>query len=77
MICHMLQFDDQAEDAANVYTSIFEDSKIVNVSRNSDGKAFTVNFELIGERYIGLNGGPGEPQVVVAGSRIDLVSLGR
>jgi len=54
----MLWFDDRAEDAANVYTSIFEDSKIVNVSRNSDGKAFTVNFELLGERYIGLNGGP-------------------
>jgi predicted 3-demethylubiquinone-9 3-methyltransferase (glyoxalase superfamily) len=54
----MLWFDDQAEEAANLYISVFGDGAISNISRGPDGKVFTVNFELLGEKYIGLNGGP-------------------
>jgi len=57
-ISHMLWFDGQAEEAANLYTSIFESSKIHHVAKGPDGKAFTVNFEILGENYIALNGGP-------------------
>jgi predicted 3-demethylubiquinone-9 3-methyltransferase (glyoxalase superfamily) len=54
----MLWYNDQAEEAANLYLSIFGTGNISNISRGPDGKAFTVNFELLGENYIGLNGGP-------------------
>ena len=47
-LSHMLWFDGQAEEAANLYTSLFDDSRILNVSRQSDGKVFTVEFELMG-----------------------------
>jgi predicted 3-demethylubiquinone-9 3-methyltransferase (glyoxalase superfamily) len=57
-ISHMLWFDNRAEEAANLYTSIFRDGKINNIAKDPDGKAFTVDFELLGEKYIGLNGGP-------------------
>lgn len=54
----MLWFDNQAEEAAKFYTSIFSDGKINNIAMGPDGKAFTVDFDLLGEKYIGLNGGP-------------------
>lgn len=57
-ISHMLWFDTQAEEAAEFYVSIFPDSSIVSVSRGPDGNVFTVEFDLLGQRYIGLNGGP-------------------
>jgi len=57
-ISHMLWFDGQAEEAANLYTSIFEGSTIHHVAKGPDGKAFTVSFEILGENYIALNGGP-------------------
>lgn len=58
-----LWFDDQAEEAAEFYTSIFEDSRIVETRRfpggAPDGTDVTVVvFELAGTRYYGLNGGP-------------------
>jgi predicted 3-demethylubiquinone-9 3-methyltransferase (glyoxalase superfamily) len=59
-----LWFNDQAEDAANFYVSLFEDSKVLNVSRYGDagpgpkGTAMSVTFELAGQRFIALNGGP-------------------
>lgn len=63
-----LWFDDQAEEAAALYTSLFEDSKIVNVSRYDEGaakasgrpvgSAMTVAFELAGQDFLALNGGP-------------------
>jgi predicted 3-demethylubiquinone-9 3-methyltransferase (glyoxalase superfamily) len=59
-----LWFDHEAEEAANLYTSIFKDSKILNVARYGDagpgpkGTAMTVNFQLEGQEYIALNGGP-------------------
>lgn len=54
----MLWFDNQAEEAASFYLSVFGDGKINSVARGPDGKAFTIDFELLGEKYIGLNGGP-------------------
>ena len=56
-ITPFLWFDGQAEEAANHYVSIFKNSKILNVHRK-DGKAFTVAFELDGQRFMALNGGP-------------------
>jgi len=59
-----LWFDTEAEDAANFYVSVFEDSRIVNVSRYTDagprpaGTVMTVDFELNGQRFTGINGGP-------------------
>ena len=59
-----LWFDHQAEEAANLYTSIFENSKVLNVARYGDagpgpkGTAMTVNFQLDGQEFIALNGGP-------------------
>jgi predicted 3-demethylubiquinone-9 3-methyltransferase (glyoxalase superfamily) len=57
-ISHMLWFDTQAEEAANFYVNIFPDGKVTNVAKGPDGKAFTVNFSILGKDYIGLNGGP-------------------
>ena len=57
-------YDTQAEEAANLYVSLFKDSKILSVSRYGDagpgpkGSAMTVEFELAGQRIIALNGGP-------------------
>jgi predicted 3-demethylubiquinone-9 3-methyltransferase (glyoxalase superfamily) len=56
-ITTFLWFDDRAEEAANLYVSIFKNSKIVGVHR-VDGKVLTVTFELEGQRFMGLNGGP-------------------
>jgi len=56
-LSHMLWFDCHAEEAANFYTGIFA-GKVHNVARGADGKAFTVNFEILGSQYIALNGGP-------------------
>ena len=63
-----LWFDDQAEEAAKFYTSIFKNSKIVEVSRYSEaghevhgrpaGSVMTVAFELDGQAFTALNGGP-------------------
>jgi predicted 3-demethylubiquinone-9 3-methyltransferase (glyoxalase superfamily) len=64
-ITTFLWFDDQAEEAANFYASLFDDSAIVDVARYPEGvpgrtagSAMTVNFRLAGQEYIALNGGP-------------------
>jgi predicted 3-demethylubiquinone-9 3-methyltransferase (glyoxalase superfamily) len=59
-----LWFDTEAEEAAGFYTSLFENSRIVNVSRYPEGApreagmVMTVEFELDGQRFVGINGGP-------------------
>jgi predicted 3-demethylubiquinone-9 3-methyltransferase (glyoxalase superfamily) len=59
-----LWFDTEAEDAANYYVSVFENSRIVNVTHYTDagpreaGMVMTVEFELDGQRFVGINGGP-------------------
>ena len=52
-----LWFDTQAEDAMNFYVSIFPRSKVVSVTR-AQGKVMSVVFELEGQRFMALNGGP-------------------
>jgi len=59
-----LWFDNNAEEAADFYTSIFKDSKINNKTRYVEGgmgpkgSIMTVEFELEGQRFTALNGGP-------------------
>jgi len=56
-LSHMLWFNDQAEEAVNLYIKIFDNSKILNTSKRPDGGVFTVEFELMGTKYTALNGG--------------------
>ena len=56
-ITPFLWFDGRAEEAMNFYASIFKDAKVLNVSRR-DGKVFSVTFELLGQRFMGLNAEP-------------------
>lgn len=59
-----LWFDDNAEEAARFYVSIFEDSEIGHISRYGsgapmpEGTVLTVAFTLEGQRFTALNGGP-------------------
>jgi predicted 3-demethylubiquinone-9 3-methyltransferase (glyoxalase superfamily) len=59
-----LWFDTEAEDAAAFYTSVFENSRVVNVTRYTEagprpaGTVMTVEFELDGQRFVAINGGP-------------------
>ncbi|MEV4553421.1 VOC family protein [Nonomuraea wenchangensis] len=58
-ITTFLWFDNQAEEAAAFYTSLFADSRIVRVQRDGEaGAAMLVEFELAGQRFLALNGGP-------------------
>jgi predicted 3-demethylubiquinone-9 3-methyltransferase (glyoxalase superfamily) len=63
----MLWFDGQAEEAANFYVSVFDNSRIVNVARvpegvpaeaGKTGDVLVVDFEIGGKRFSALNGGP-------------------
>jgi predicted 3-demethylubiquinone-9 3-methyltransferase (glyoxalase superfamily) len=54
----MLWFNNQAEEATQLYTNIFKDSKILNKTNGPDGGVFTVEFEILGSKYTALNGGP-------------------
>ncbi len=56
-ITPFLWFNDNAEEAMTFYTSIFKNSKVISVNRMGD-KVFSVQFELEGQRFHGLNGGP-------------------
>ncbi len=63
-----LWFDHQAEDAARFYTSVFPNSKIGNIARYGEagaaasgrprGSVMTVTFQLDGQEFVALNGGP-------------------
>jgi predicted 3-demethylubiquinone-9 3-methyltransferase (glyoxalase superfamily) len=57
-ITPFLWFNGQLEDAINFYTAIFKNSAIINVRKGPDGKVFTATFELEGQQFYGLNGGP-------------------
>jgi len=52
-----LWFDDNLEEAINFYVSIFRNSKVINVSRQG-GKVFSGTFQLEGQEFLALNGGP-------------------
>ena len=59
-----LWFDTQGEEAAKLYTSIFPNSRITDVARygsagpRPEGTVMTVSFELDGQKFVALNGGP-------------------
>ena len=59
-----LWFDTQGEEAADFYTSVFANSRILDVSRYGEagprpaGTVMTVSFELDGQQFLALNGGP-------------------
>jgi predicted 3-demethylubiquinone-9 3-methyltransferase (glyoxalase superfamily) len=59
-----LWFDTQGEEAANFYTSIFKNSRVIDVARygaagpGPEGTVMAVNFELDGREFVALNGGP-------------------
>jgi predicted 3-demethylubiquinone-9 3-methyltransferase (glyoxalase superfamily) len=58
-----LWFDTQAEAAAGYYCSVFEDARVLKVvpypeGTDKAGTALTVEFELLGQRFVGINGGP-------------------
>jgi len=63
-ITPFLWFDDNAEEATNFYTSIFKNSKILSIKRYGDagpgpkGSVMTTSFELDGQEFVALNGGP-------------------
>jgi predicted 3-demethylubiquinone-9 3-methyltransferase (glyoxalase superfamily) len=63
-ITPFLWFDGKAEEAANFYTSIFKNSKILNIARYGEagpgpkGTVMTATFELEGQSFMALNGGP-------------------
>jgi predicted 3-demethylubiquinone-9 3-methyltransferase (glyoxalase superfamily) len=64
MITPCLWFDTEGEDAATFYISVFPKSRIVEVARfgpgapREEGTVMTVTFELDGQRFVALNGGP-------------------
>ena len=63
-----LWFDDNAEDAVKFYASLFKDSKVGNVTRygkegyeihkKKEGSVMTIDFEIEGQKFLALNGGP-------------------
>jgi len=63
-ITPFLWFDSEAEQAANLYVSLFKNSKVTGVSRYGEagpgpkGSAMSVTFELEGQEFMALNGGP-------------------
>lgn len=57
-ITPFLWFDNQAEEAAKFYVSLFKDSQINRVAPGPGGAAMVVEFELAGQPLIALNGGP-------------------
>jgi predicted 3-demethylubiquinone-9 3-methyltransferase (glyoxalase superfamily) len=63
-ITPFLWFDDQAEEAVELYTSIFRNSRITSVARYGEGAprpqgtVMTIAFELNGQEFVALNGGP-------------------
>jgi predicted 3-demethylubiquinone-9 3-methyltransferase (glyoxalase superfamily) len=63
-ITTFLWFNDNAEDAANFYVSLFKNSRIINAVPPVEGvpgpkaSVLTIDFELDGQRFTGLNGGP-------------------
>lgn len=63
-ITPFLWFDNQAEEATKFYTSVFKNSKIGSIARYGDagpgpnGSVMTASFEIDGQQFVALNGGP-------------------
>ena len=75
-----LWFDTQAEEAADFYCSIFPNSRIVSSARYPEGspgpagEVMTVEWELDGQRFVGINGGPQFPFTEALSFQIDCAS---
>jgi predicted 3-demethylubiquinone-9 3-methyltransferase (glyoxalase superfamily) len=65
-ITPFIWFKDNAEEALEFYTSLFADSRIVNITKLGDnvpgpqGKQIVATFELMGEQFLAINGGPND-----------------
>jgi predicted 3-demethylubiquinone-9 3-methyltransferase (glyoxalase superfamily) len=57
-IVPFLWFDGKAEEAAKFYVSIFKNSKLLRVMPGPDGKVMSATFQLEGQEFYALNGGP-------------------
>ena len=72
-----LWYDSDAEAAAELYTSLFPNSRILEVTRygsagpGPEGSAMIVSFELDGQRFLALNGGPAHPFTEAVSLQID------
>lgn len=72
-----LWFDTQGEEAAAFYTSIFKSSRILHVARYGEagprpaGTVMTVTFELDGQKFVALNGGPQFPFTEAISFQVD------
>jgi predicted 3-demethylubiquinone-9 3-methyltransferase (glyoxalase superfamily) len=72
-----LWFDSEAEEAAAFYCSVFKNSRILSTTRYPEGApgpagtVMTVDFELDGERFVGINGGPQFPFTEAVSFQID------
>jgi len=72
-----LWFDDQGEEAAEFYCSVFPDSKIISTIPYSEagpgvpGTVMQVNFELFGQRFNAINGGPMFPFTEAVSIQVD------
>lgn len=57
MITTFLTFNNQAEEAANLYVSIFKDAKVISMNRNGE-TVISATFQLFGQTFYALNAGP-------------------
>jgi len=57
-ITPFLWFDDKAEEAMNFFVSIFKNSKVLSVMPGPNGTVMSATFELDGQEFMALNGGP-------------------
>ncbi len=78
-----LWFDSEAEQAAKFYVSVFPDSRITSTSRYPEGApgpvgtVMTVEFEVNGQRFVGINGGPQFPFTEAVSFQITCETAGR
>jgi len=57
-ITPFLWFDGKAEEAMRFYVSVFKNSQVLSVTKGPNGSAMSVAFQLEGQNFLGLNGGP-------------------
>jgi predicted 3-demethylubiquinone-9 3-methyltransferase (glyoxalase superfamily) len=57
-ITTFLTFNDQAEEAVELYTSVFPNSRVLSTTPRPEGSLMTARFELDGQEFVALNGGP-------------------
>ena len=60
-ITPFIWFDDDLQEALDLYVSVFPDAEILDTNRMPDGTLFFATFTLAGQTFFGMNGGPGHP----------------